>query len=405
MAGRPRRRARRNGRARRNSNLRDFRTFMRRKYQGGTAAPRAGEPSAWGAHIPLGGDYKLSVMAGYAQYSDPRADQPHAYYDRWEVALFHNGDWVSPKWWPDPKVKAFASLFEGVTDGPRGHDVAPYMPTADVQRLVNALEGAVWNEANSAPGPESEEERGYDWQQEQESRERQEARDRQETREQRFRQQESGNYDRGLMEKFLSVCDRVRRGATVGERNAARGVLMKMVDKYPGLNEAANEAARRGFPDHRGRRTPRKGCVIRASTPAPEAQGGPGPYAGPARVERDGKVAVLFSPGFGSGWTTWAVGDDGMREIMLFHPLFVELVQRGGLSEGAAQAVFSQLGIDERDMPYLGGFDDLAVSWVEKGALFKIREYDGSESIEVFRPDSWTKANPRGTRRPRRRRR
>lgn len=46
------------------------------------------------------------------------------------------------------------------------------------------------------------------------------------------------------------------------------------------------------------------------------------------KVIRDGKVAVLYSPGYGAGWTTWTY-DSKLHEVMLFHPLIVEKVESG----------------------------------------------------------------------------
>ena len=45
------------------------------------------------------------------------------------------------------------------------------------------------------------------------------------------------------------------------------------------------------------------------------------------KVIRDGKVAVLYSPGFGAGWSTWA--DTDQRDIALFHPKLVEAAESG----------------------------------------------------------------------------
>ena len=42
------------------------------------------------------------------------------------------------------------------------------------------------------------------------------------------------------------------------------------------------------------------------------------------RVVRDGRVAVLVSPGFGAGWSTWA--DRELRERLLFDPEVVAWV-------------------------------------------------------------------------------
>ena len=39
---------------------------------------------------------------------------------------------------------------------------------------------------------------------------------------------------------------------------------------------------------------------------------------------RDGEVAVLYSPGYGAGWSTWAEGSE--REQLLYDPDIVQLV-------------------------------------------------------------------------------
>lgn len=46
------------------------------------------------------------------------------------------------------------------------------------------------------------------------------------------------------------------------------------------------------------------------------------------KVIRDGKVAVLYSPGYGAGWSTWCYNDD-LVKTLLFHPLIVEKVESG----------------------------------------------------------------------------
>ena len=46
------------------------------------------------------------------------------------------------------------------------------------------------------------------------------------------------------------------------------------------------------------------------------------------KVIRDDKVAVLYSPGYGAGWSTWCSNDD-LIETLLFHPLIVKKVESG----------------------------------------------------------------------------
>jgi hypothetical protein len=96
-----------------------------------------------------------------------------------------------------------------------------------------------------------------------------------------------------------------------------------------------------------------------------------------ARYVRDGKVAVLVSPGFGAGWSTWCYGDDPQeRAWLLFAPELVEAVLDGDTGKAAelAEAHF------DGDF-YTGGASDLQVYWVDPGVPFLVDEYDGSESL------------------------
>jgi hypothetical protein len=38
---------------------------------------------------------------------------------------------------------------------------------------------------------------------------------------------------------------------------------------------------------------------------------------------------------------------------------------------------------------YTGGMDSLEIAWLPEGTLFRINEYDGSESIEVKEEMDW----------------
>ncbi len=97
------------------------------------------------------------------------------------------------------------------------------------------------------------------------------------------------------------------------------------------------------------------------------------------KVIKDNKVAVLISPGFGAGWSTW----NSEYPEMLFDPGMVDLVINGNQEQMRAYA--------ELKWPdaYLGGLNNLEVEWVEQGRLIKINEYDGSESIEYQDSDDW----------------
>lgn len=118
-------------------------------------------------------------------------------------------------------------------------------------------------------------------------------------------------------------------------------------------------------------------------------------YNGVELYEKNGKIGVLVSPGFGAGWSTWGYDelayDKRVVEFWLSHKddeEFMATVDEfgfGGASESAAHKeameFFSSLGYGT---PYMGGFEDIELEFVEKGMPWRITEYDGSESLETF---------------------
>lgn len=112
------------------------------------------------------------------------------------------------------------------------------------------------------------------------------------------------------------------------------------------------------------------------------------------KVIRDGKVAVLVSPGYGAGWSTWSLEKD--KELM-FDPQVVALVedrdeerittkQLVELVESYCLQKYGEHAI------YCGGVEDLVIHWIPEGTQFKINEYDGSESIEYKENNHWVTA-------------
>jgi hypothetical protein len=93
----------------------------------------------------------------------------------------------------------------------------------------------------------------------------------------------------------------------------------------------------------------------------------------------NGKVAVLYTPGFGAGWSTW---NQEVPEI-LFDPAIVKFVEKDQWAELETYVTLKYPGL------YMGGMKDLAIAWVPEGALFKVNEYDGAESIELKENDRW----------------
>lgn len=96
----------------------------------------------------------------------------------------------------------------------------------------------------------------------------------------------------------------------------------------------------------------------------------------------NGKVAVLYSPGFGAGWSTWN------REVpdLMFDPAIVKFVENDQWAELHTYVTLKYPGI------YTGGMKELAVAWIPQGTLFRIGEYDGAESIEIQEDTKWIMA-------------
>jgi len=97
------------------------------------------------------------------------------------------------------------------------------------------------------------------------------------------------------------------------------------------------------------------------------------------RYIKGDKVAVLISPGYGAGWSTWA--SDNQAETMLFHPTIAKWVEDG--KPGGEFKIREILGLlfEEDDMPYVGGWDGLQIEWLDEGMAFDVTEYDGSERL------------------------
>ena len=95
------------------------------------------------------------------------------------------------------------------------------------------------------------------------------------------------------------------------------------------------------------------------------------------KVIKNGKVAVLVSPGFGAGWSTWTNEDP---ETLIFDHRIVTLVECRKTHKITDEFMKKEFGIDM----YCGGAKDLEIEWIDKGTQFRIEEYDGSESIHVI---------------------
>lgn len=96
------------------------------------------------------------------------------------------------------------------------------------------------------------------------------------------------------------------------------------------------------------------------------------------KLKKGGKVAILISPGFGAGWSTWA--HDGLDEFLLFDKGLVELALREASADEAEAYIKSKA---DGAYVYMGGWGNVVVEWLPIGTRFLVHEYDGSESLRL----------------------
>ena len=109
------------------------------------------------------------------------------------------------------------------------------------------------------------------------------------------------------------------------------------------------------------------------------------------RVVVDGNVAVLYSPGYGIGWSTPNTHHP-YHQRCIFDPVLVEWVRDGKPSDQINLMdtyVYDVYGSEF----YVGcSIESLEIEWIPQGHEFLIEEYDGSEIVRLKDDLSWLKA-------------
>lgn len=101
------------------------------------------------------------------------------------------------------------------------------------------------------------------------------------------------------------------------------------------------------------------------------------------KVIRDGLVAVLYSPDYGAGWSTWN-NEYAMNLCMdarIVGP-FLEHWDKEEIEEARLAAMYAT----EKLFPKcsISGANNLCVEWIPQGCFFKIECFDGCESVEYI---------------------
>lgn len=88
----------------------------------------------------------------------------------------------------------------------------------------------------------------------------------------------------------------------------------------------------------------------------------------------EGDVAVIYSPGYGAGWSTW---NSRFDNSLIFDPLLVQLI----LDKNYEQAII--YASNKWPQCYTGGLEQAQIKWLPPNTSFEITEYDGYERIEL----------------------
>lgn len=123
-------------------------------------------------------------------------------------------------------------------------------------------------------------------------------------------------------------------------------------------------------------------------------------------VEGDKLTAVLYAPGFGGGWSTWGSPSMATDPVLIQRlldesGLMIELPEQdaesvlrvGGLIDKRAFGKFVETYYPDAHLGFeYDTVSQLAIAFVPQGTLFRVEEYDGSESIEKFNSAGWIQA-------------
>ena len=120
-------------------------------------------------------------------------------------------------------------------------------------------------------------------------------------------------------------------------------------------------------------------------------------------VSSDGEVAILYSPGYGTGWSTEVnseislenreqlVKDSRLVQFVL-SPYFKNNFSIGSHNPSDYIKQYITLLLEDwskDDIPSFLGLYKLRVELIPEGTKFRINEYDGSESIEIYNPNNY----------------
>jgi hypothetical protein len=106
-------------------------------------------------------------------------------------------------------------------------------------------------------------------------------------------------------------------------------------------------------------------------------------------VNEHGATAILVTCGYGSGWSTNYI--DNNSEKLLFDSRLFRYKYCNEFAEYNFEDFLKNIiSLDNiLYMPDIDTWNNLVILFVPSKSVFKIRQYDGAESIEYFNPREW----------------
>ena len=110
---------------------------------------------------------------------------------------------------------------------------------------------------------------------------------------------------------------------------------------------------------------------------------------------------ILYSPGFGSGWSTWNAHSKEQYKLLCEYEPFIRLIEQNNgyfpmprdyrgymheesLVEIPEVAELAKLWQEQYSCDlYFGGLKDLKIREIPDGEAYQINEYDGKESVTL----------------------
>lgn len=96
------------------------------------------------------------------------------------------------------------------------------------------------------------------------------------------------------------------------------------------------------------------------------------------------QYAILISPRYGAGWSTW--NDPKLAYDKNVVKLWLKTKDNPYTGKVFVKNELSLLGYKD---VYLGDYSNIEVIWIHEGDIWRITEYDGAESIEFLESEEY----------------